>query len=76
MPFGLGGPELLIVLFIVMMIFGVGRLPQVGSNIGKAIKESRKAQFGESDDESSEDEPDVAPKSLADTRNDGHDAAT
>ena len=76
MPFRLGGPELLIVLVIVMMIFGVGRLPQVGSTIGKAIKEFRKAQFGESHDESSEDEPDVAPKSLDDTRTDGQDTTT
>ncbi len=76
MPFRLGGPELLIVLVIVMMIFGVGRLPQVGSTIGKAIKEFRKAQFGGSDDESSEGEPDVDPKSLADTRADGHDTTT
>ncbi len=76
MPFRLGGPELVIILFVVMMIFGVGRLPQVGSTIGKAMKEFRKAQFAESDDEPSEDPPDIVPKSLTDTRADRHDTTT
>lgn len=44
MPFRIGPTELIIVMVIVMMIFGVGRLPQVGGSIGKAIREFRKAQ--------------------------------
>ena len=44
MPFRMGPTELIIVLVIVMMVFGVGRLPQVGSTIGKALKEFRHAQ--------------------------------
>jgi sec-independent protein translocase protein TatA len=35
---GIGIPELLIVLVIVLVIFGAGKLPQIGGNIGKAIK--------------------------------------
>ncbi len=48
MPFtrGIGVPELVIVLVIVMIVFGVGRLPEVGGAMGKAIREFRKSQSG------------------------------
>ena len=36
--------ELILILVVVMIIFGVGRLPQVGGAIGKAVKEFRKSQ--------------------------------
>ena len=35
---GIGIPELLIILVIVLVIFGAGKLPQIGGNLGKAIK--------------------------------------
>ncbi len=54
MPFRVGPTELIILLVIVTMVVGVGRLPQVGSAIGNAIREFRKAQDGESADESLE----------------------
>ncbi|MGL4651394.1 MAG: twin-arginine translocase TatA/TatE family subunit [Caldilineaceae bacterium] len=38
----LGVPELLIILVIVAMLFGVGKLPQVFGSIGKGIKEFRR----------------------------------
>ena len=44
MPLKPGPMELIIILVIVMMIFGVGRLPQVGNAIGRSIKEFRKGQ--------------------------------
>ncbi len=34
----LGVPELLIILVIVVLIFGVGKLPEVGASLGKAIR--------------------------------------
>ena len=46
MPFHIGPTELIIVLVIVMMVFGVGKLPQVGGAMGKAIREFRRAQEG------------------------------
>jgi sec-independent protein translocase protein TatA len=36
--FGLGMQELIIVMIIVVVLFGATRLPQLGSGIGKAIK--------------------------------------
>ena len=46
MPFvkGIGPFELIIILVVVMIIFGVGRLPEVGGAMGKAIREFRKSQ--------------------------------
>ncbi len=34
----LGMPELLIILIIIMVIYGAGKLPQIGVGLGKAIK--------------------------------------
>ena len=40
---GIGMPELIIILVIVLVIFGAGKLPEIGSGIGKAIKNFRHA---------------------------------
>ena len=44
MPFRIGPTELIIILVVVMIIFGVGRLPEVGGALGKAIREFRSSQ--------------------------------
>jgi len=36
--FGLGTQELLIIMVLVMVVFGAGKLPQVGSSLGKGIR--------------------------------------
>jgi len=41
--FGLGIPELLVILVIVVLVFGAGRLPEIGSSLGKAIKGFKEA---------------------------------
>ena len=53
MPFtrGIGITELLIILVLVMIVFGVGRLPEVGGALGKAIREFRKVQSPDTKDE-------------------------
>jgi sec-independent protein translocase protein TatA len=50
--FGLGFQELLIILIIALIIFGPGKLPQIGSGLGKAIRDFKK---GVSSDDSDED---------------------
>jgi sec-independent protein translocase protein TatA len=45
--FGIGhGPEIIILLVIVLLVFGPGKLPEVGSAIGRGIREFRDATSG------------------------------
>jgi sec-independent protein translocase protein TatA len=41
--FGLGMPELIVVFLIALVIFGAGKLPQIGSSLGGAIREFKKS---------------------------------
>ncbi|OPY01149.1 MAG: Sec-independent protein translocase protein TatA [Syntrophorhabdus sp. PtaB.Bin047] len=41
--FGLGMPELIIIMVIVLMIFGAGRLSEIGGAIGKGIKSFKRS---------------------------------
>jgi sec-independent protein translocase protein TatA len=41
--FGIGMPELLIILVIILIIFGAGKLPEIGSALGKGIKNFKKS---------------------------------
>ncbi|MBI2888021.1 MAG: twin-arginine translocase TatA/TatE family subunit [Chloroflexi bacterium] len=56
MPFGFGPLELFLLLVIVLIIFGVGRLPQVGGALGKSIRDLRRAVH---------DEPGESPQSRS-----------
>ncbi|NOY52812.1 MAG: twin-arginine translocase TatA/TatE family subunit [Deltaproteobacteria bacterium] len=53
--FGLGWMELVIILVIVLIIFGAGKLPEIGSGLGKGIRNFKKATKGE-------DEIDITPE--------------
>ncbi|GAB7024830.1 twin-arginine translocase TatA/TatE family subunit [Geotalea toluenoxydans] len=44
--FGFGMPELIVILVIVMVIFGAGKLPEIGSALGKSIKNFKRASDG------------------------------
>jgi len=59
MPFHIGPWEIALILVIVLMLFGVGKLPQVGSAIGKGLRAFRKGQRGEDllDEEAEEETP-------------------
>jgi sec-independent protein translocase protein TatA len=52
---GLGFGELIILLIIVLLVFGAGKLPQIGDALGKSIKNFKRAS-------SSQDEIEVSPK--------------
>jgi sec-independent protein translocase protein TatA len=56
--FGLGMPELLVILVIIVIIFGAGKLPEIGAGIGKGIKNFKEATKKEGE-----------PKSLDDDKN-------
>lgn len=55
--FGLGLPELLIILVIVVLLFGAGRLPQIGAGIGEGIRNFKKSM-------KEKDEVDVTPTKV------------
>ena len=41
--FGLGTTELILILIIILVLFGAGKLPEIGNSLGKAIKSFKKA---------------------------------
>jgi sec-independent protein translocase protein TatA len=47
----LGVPELLIILLIIIIVFGVGKLPELGGALGRSIREFRKATSGLDEEE-------------------------
>ena len=46
----IGMTELLVILFIVMIVFGGGKLPEIGRGLGEAIRGFKKAASGETDE--------------------------
>lgn len=64
--FGLGVPELLIILVIGLVIFGPGKLPDVGKALGKSIREFKQANKETGDSDASDAMVNVtpAPKEL------------
>jgi sec-independent protein translocase protein TatA len=59
----IGMGELLLILFIVMIIFGVGKIPEVGSSLGRAIKNFKDASAGKSEAEKKTDSSESEKKS-------------
>ena len=57
----IGPMELIIILLIVVMIFGVGKLPQAAGSLGKAMREFRK-ETQRTDDDDDDEVEEVAPK--------------
>lgn len=45
--FGIGVPELIVIMVIALVIFGPGKLPEIGSALGKGIRDFRKSFEGD-----------------------------
>jgi sec-independent protein translocase protein TatA len=52
---GLGGWEWIIILVIVIIIFGVGKLPEIGGALGRSIREFRESSKASDDDTTSDE---------------------
>ena len=50
--FGFGLPEMIVVLVIVLVVFGAGKLPEIGGAMGKSIRNFRNASEGNDEPES------------------------
>lgn len=62
--FGLGGPEIALILFLILLLFGAKRLPELARGFGKSIREFKKATSEvESDIRTSIDELEQKPGS-------------
>lgn len=51
MPFKMGIWEIALILVIILIVFGVGKLPQVSSALGKGLRSFKKGQAGEEEEE-------------------------
>ncbi len=47
MPFRFGPWEIVLILLIILIVFGVGKLPQAGAAIGKGLRAFRRGQAGD-----------------------------
>jgi sec-independent protein translocase protein TatA len=54
--FGVGMPELIVILVIILIIFGAGKLPQIGEGLGRGIRNFKKATTKEEDEAKKLDE--------------------
>ncbi|HEY8431616.1 MAG TPA: twin-arginine translocase TatA/TatE family subunit [Sandaracinaceae bacterium] len=61
----IGWPELIIVLVIVLVVFGAGRLPQIGEGLGKAIRNLKRGLKSDDDIEVTPKEKRVEERSSA-----------
>ena len=70
MPFGIGIWELLILLLVLLLVFGPKRLPEMGRQLGKGMREFKESVSGKDDDgfdEVGELPPTVEPTTTATT---------
>jgi sec-independent protein translocase protein TatA len=57
--------EIVLILVIILIIFGVGKLPQVGSAIGKGLRAFKRGQSGEEEEENEKEKEEAPTKARA-----------
>ena len=57
MPLHMGPWEIGLILAIILIVFGVGKLPQVGGAVGKGMRAFRKGQRGEEEEDEEPSKP-------------------
>ena len=62
MPFRMGPWEIALILVVILIVFGVGKLPQVGNAIGKGIRSFKKGQAGEDEEEKDKEVAAASPR--------------
>jgi sec-independent protein translocase protein TatA len=50
-PFGIGVPEILILLLVALLVFGPKRLPEMGRSLGRGMREFKESIQGKDDDD-------------------------
>ncbi|MBU2535112.1 MAG: twin-arginine translocase TatA/TatE family subunit [Chloroflexi bacterium] len=65
MPFRLGPWEIALIVVVILIVFGVGKLPQIGGAMGKGIRNFRKGQRGEGFEEEEEEKELPKPRKTA-----------
>lgn len=57
MPFRMGPWEIGLIVLIILIVFGVGKLPQIGGALGKGIRSFKKGQSGEEEKKETDESP-------------------
>jgi sec-independent protein translocase protein TatA len=47
---GIGGPEMMMIMFIVLLLFGANKMPELAKGLGKSVREFKKAASGVEDE--------------------------
>ncbi len=64
LPFRMGPLEIGLIVLIILIVFGVGKLPQVGGAIGKSLRAFKRGQSGEDEEEEEKGKSTAAKKST------------
>jgi len=57
--FGLGAPELILILVIIIIIFGVGRIGKIGGELGSGIRAFKEGLQGDEEEEAEQDDKEL-----------------